>query len=167
MKINNSTSLSAIDPSKEQSYTLPDGWEGYGFFSTGCTSDGLAPCNCATGNCEGRDCTAEDSPVATVYVISGDGYIIISVEMGYNLKLKIIPMCVGCTSASCKAELESCRNDLRLLNSSGAVVGCMPGGGLHFSEKQCTIPGDYSNPEESGYCSGGCLRWDYEYWGGR
>ncbi|KAK3426310.1 hypothetical protein EUGRSUZ_F02784 [Eucalyptus grandis] len=144
MKIDNSMSLGAIDPSEVQNYTLPDGWAGFGFFSTGCTLDALAARNCTTGNCEGRGCTAEDSPVATTYIISDDGSITISAGRGYNLELEIMPMCVGCTSASCKAQLESCPNDLRLLNSSGAVVGCKPPGrGLHFSESQCTIPGDY------------------------
>ncbi|KAF7846725.1 hypothetical protein BT93_L3854 [Corymbia citriodora subsp. variegata] len=78
MKINSSTTLSAIGPSKVWAYPLPDGWVGFGSFSTGCTSDGLAARNCTTDNCEGRNCTAEDSLVATIYSISGDGYIIIS-----------------------------------------------------------------------------------------
>lgn len=145
LKIKNSTSLSAIGPNKVMLYTLPDGWEGFGLFGTGCISSGLGTRNCATGNCEGRDCTAEDSPVSTNYIISSDGYITMSAERGYNLGLEIRGMCVGCgcPSASCKAQLTSCPNDLRVLNSARAVIGCKPGGGLHFSESQCTIPGDY------------------------
>ncbi|XP_030441629.1 uncharacterized protein LOC115663793 [Syzygium oleosum] len=144
-KLFDRTSLSAIGPNIVQSYTLPDGWEGIGLFGTGCISDGSGSRNCATGNCEGRDCTAEDSPVATTFIIFSDGSIAMSADRGYNVGLEIEGMHVGCgPSASCKAQLGSCPNNLRVLNSSRAVVGCNPGTGLHFSENQCTIPGDYS-----------------------
>ncbi|XP_056164985.1 uncharacterized protein LOC115684725 [Syzygium oleosum] len=152
-KINNSTSLSAIGPNHELSVPLPDGWSGIAIFSTGCISDGLGTRNCTTGNCKGRDCTAEDSPVATGLGISGDSYTM-STDMGYNVGLTVSPMCAGCDcpSASCKAQLESCPHDLRVFNE-GTVVACKPGSGLHFSEHQCTIPGDYSTSKVSITCS--------------
>ncbi|KAI6691017.1 hypothetical protein NL676_027845 [Syzygium grande] len=152
-KINNSTSLSAIGPNHELSVPLPDGWSGIAIFSTGCILDGLGTRNCTTGNCKGRDCTAEDSPVATGLGISGDSYTM-STDMGYNVGLTVSPMCAGCDcpSASCKAQLESCPHDLRVFNE-GTVVACKPGSGLHFSEHQCTIPGDYSTSKVSITCS--------------
>ncbi|KAI6691014.1 hypothetical protein NL676_027842 [Syzygium grande] len=129
-KLSNSTSLSAIGPNIVRPYTLPDGWEGIGLFGTGCISDGSGSRNCATGNCEGRDCTAEDSPVATTYIIFSDGSIAMFADRGYNVGLEIGGMHVGCgPSASCKAQLGSCPNNLRVLNSSRAVVGCNPDSG--------------------------------------
>ncbi|KAF8026540.1 hypothetical protein BT93_F3126 [Corymbia citriodora subsp. variegata] len=151
-KISNSTSLHAIGPNEELSVPLPDGWSGVAIFSTGCILNGLGARNCTTGNCEGRDCTAENSPVATALGISSDIYTL-STDMGYNVGLTVSPMCAGCDcpSARCRALLESCPHDLRVLNE-GTVVACRPGSGLQFSENQCTVPGDYSTSDVSISC---------------
>lgn len=148
VEINKSTSLGAVAPYRQLRVPLPDDWFGFGFIRTGCISTGMGFHNCTTANCEGRDCTAQDLVVATIFSISSDGYII-SVERGYNVGLAMEFMCNGCSgcpSATCKAQLGSCPNNLRVFNSSGAVAACMPSPGreLHFSQDECIFPGDYT-----------------------
>ncbi|KAF8042945.1 hypothetical protein BT93_A1318 [Corymbia citriodora subsp. variegata] len=144
LKINNSTSLRAIRPYGQLAVPLSDDWFGFGFIRTECISTGIGFQNCTTANCEGRDCSGL---VATIFSISCDGYMI-SVQRGYNVGLAMEFMCdaCACPSASCKAQLGSCPNDLRVFNSSGAVVACRPSTGseLRFSNDQCIFPGNYS-----------------------
>ncbi|XP_039171125.1 pathogenesis-related protein 5-like isoform X2 [Eucalyptus grandis] len=158
VEINNTTSLGAIAPYGQLPVPLPDDWFGFGFVRTGCISTGMGFHNCTSANCEGRDCTAQDLVVATIFSISSDGYII-SVERGYNVGLAMEFMCNGCSgcpSARCKAQLGSCPNNLRVFNSSGAVAACMPSPGseLHFSEDECIFPGDYTTSRGRIPCQG-------------